>query len=140
MNIQILAERNAKALTKIEDQAPQVCEKYQVPEEIFKRLTSTSKDKTVESMQRIEAMADLLTFLVNRTEPVEDLETANSTEPVPSILELPAKKVIEEIHSIDSISTLDWLKEEEANLKNRKTVLEAIESQIFALTNEISGG
>ncbi|PKN85442.1 MAG: hypothetical protein CVU46_11055 [Chloroflexi bacterium HGW-Chloroflexi-8] len=140
MNIQILAERNAKALTKIEDQAPQVCEKYQVPEEILKRLTTTSKDKAVESMQRIEAMGDLLSFLVEAKKADSFSVNVPSIEDIQSILEMPAKKLIEEIYSMDNIAELDWLKEEEAKLKNRKTVLEAIESRIFTLTNEISGG
>lgn len=68
MNIGKLAERNARALTRITEIAPTVAEKLKIPGEILERIQAGNKDKAVEAMARIEAVADLLEHLAAQDE------------------------------------------------------------------------
>jgi hypothetical protein len=142
MNIQILAERNANALSKIEKTAPIVCEMFAVGYEILPRLTATSKDKSVEAMQRMEAVGDLLealteTGVITGTIDETDGEPGDS---IPFFLERPAKELIEEIKTLDSVAGMDEMISQEVANKNRKTVVKALEDRISELTNEVVGG
>jgi hypothetical protein len=138
MNIQILAERNANALSKIEKTAPIVCKMFAVGYEILPRLTATSKDKAVEAMQRMEAVGDLLDALASVSVPPGiDGEPSDS---IPLFLERPAKELIATIQTLDSVAGMDQMIVEELANKNRKTVVKALEDRISELTNEVVGG
>lgn len=67
MNIGKLAERNARALTRITETAPVVAKNLNIPGEILERIQAGNKDKAVEAMARIEAVADLLEHLAAQT-------------------------------------------------------------------------
>lgn len=142
MNIQILAERNANALSKIEKTAPIVCKMFAVGYEILPRLTATSKDKSVEAMQRMEAVGDLLEALANTGTIIGTLDETDGepSDSIPSFLERPAKEVIADIQTLDSVAGMDQMIIEEAANKNRKTVVKALEDRISELTNEVVGG
>lgn len=63
MNIQILAERKGKALNRIAAAAEGVSKATGAPGYLLNSLTVTNKDKDVEAMQRMEAVADLMEWL-----------------------------------------------------------------------------
>lgn len=73
MNIRILAERRAQALKRIEAVAPEIISKLGLDPELEKRLTATSKEREIEAMLRVEAVADML----------EAIDAALQSEPEP---------------------------------------------------------
>lgn len=123
MNLQILAERKAWALMKIQQVSGALAEKFSIPEALIERLTQTSKDKEVEAMQRLEAVADLLTFMVEQKGEPE----------IPFILDLNVKQIGDAIEKMDSEAILKELLKDEQNGKARKTVISAIESRLKVL-------
>lgn len=123
MNIQILAERKGFALMKIQEVAGQLAEKFSVPEALIERLTQTSKDKDVEAMQRLEAVADLLGFLIEQ----------KSEDGIPFILDLNVKEISSAVEKMDSEAILEELLKQENEGKARKTVISAIEARLKTL-------
>lgn len=80
MNIAILAARKDKALDRIAKIAPVLGERFGVPVETLYRLTAENKDREVEAMERLEAVADLVEFLAQETE--EKVEPAKPEKPI----------------------------------------------------------
>lgn len=127
MNIQILAARKAKALSRIAAAANGVSKATGAPGYLLDGLTVTNKDKDVEVMQRMEAVAELLEWLrgVPPAEPMSDVD---------QILALPAAKVIEFVNQQNDPVYIGALLFGEDNGKKRKGVLAAIEARAQALT------
>lgn len=129
MNVTILAERQAKALERIRAIAPALAEQANVPEDMLERMTASSKDRDVEAMQRMEAVADLLEHVVHNL-PVETLLEVKETV----LLNLPAKEVIQSLTTIEDIDQLQLLLEDEQAGKARKSVITALEARVAELT------
>ena len=144
MNIQILAERKAKALNKIAACAKGVSKATGAPDYLLEGLVVTNKDKEVEGMLRMEAVAALMEWL--RGTPAltpSPLPNKNlgegEKEPmsdVDQVLALPAAKVIEFVNQQNDPVYIGALLFGEDNGKKRKGVLAAIEARAKALTTE----
>lgn len=127
MNIQILAERKAKALNKIAECAKGVSKATGAPDYLLEGLVVTNKDKDVEGMLRMEAVAGLMEWLrgVPPAEPMSDVD---------QILALPAAKVIEFVNQQNDPVYIGALLFGEDNGKKRKGVLAATEARAQVLT------
>lgn len=128
MNIQILAERKGKAMDRIVASADGVSKARGVPDHVINGLVATNKDKDVEAMLRMEAVADLMEWLLPQ-------KTNNNTEPmsdVDQILALPAAKVIEFVETQADADYLSALLAGEEAGKKRKSVIAAIAEKLTA--------
>ncbi|GAP14892.1 hypothetical protein LARV_02671 [Longilinea arvoryzae] len=143
MNIQILAERKGKALNKIAACAKGVSKATGAPDYLLEGLVVTNKDKDVEAMLRMEAVAELLEWLrgVQRALTPSPLPNKNlgegEREPmsdVDQILALPAAKVIEFVETQADSEYLDALLSGEEAGKKRKSVLTAIAARAETVT------
>lgn len=129
MNIQILAERKAKALEKIAAAAEGVSKATGAPDYLLESLVVTNKDKDVEGMLRMEAVAELLMWL-RGTPPAEPMSD------VDQVLALPVAKVIAFVNEQNDPVYVGALLFGEDNGKKRKGVLAAIEARAKALTEQ----
>lgn len=148
MNIQILAERRAKALNRIKAVAPVVATRFDMPDRITSGLTVCSKDPQVEAMLRMEAVADLMEFLVPSTSPQPSPNPLERTlggatrgegekrgEGVPYLLDLPMKEILKGIEEETDPGTLIDLCANEKTGKKRKQVIAALEKKAEELTS-----
>jgi hypothetical protein len=138
MNITILAERSARALQTIKEHAPALSEKFPgIPGDVFKQMTASNKDKAVENMLRMEAVARFMA-LASAVPVPSETPTDNGTngEPVPYILDFPAKEAIENVKAVADLGALSEMAAYEANNKKRKSVISVIEARIAELMSQ----